>query len=74
MKKIRYVILACFIVVPAMINLNNIIAQPGGDPPPNPPCWPPPCTIPIDGGIGFLIVAGIAYGGKKVLDQKKNSI
>ena len=32
----------------------------GGDP----PCWPPPC-VPIDGGISFLLAAGLAYGGKK---------
>jgi hypothetical protein len=34
-----------------------------------PPCDGPfgsPC--PIDGGIGFLIAAGIAYGGKKAHD------
>ena len=32
----------------------------GGDP----PCWPPPC-VPIDGGMGFLLASGLAYGGKK---------
>jgi hypothetical protein len=29
-------------------------------------CWPPPC-IPIDGGIGFLLVAGAAFAGRKLL-------
>lgn len=47
------------------------IAQP---PPPGgatgPSCWPPPC-IPIDGGISFLIVAGVAYGAKKSWDFGK---
>ncbi|MBL4733911.1 MAG: hypothetical protein JKY18_00970 [Flavobacteriales bacterium] len=40
----------------------------GGDP----PCWPAPC-VPIDGGIGFLIAAGLLYGGKKayrLLEEK----
>lgn len=32
-------------------------------------CWPPPC-IPIDGGIGLLMAAGIAIGGKKLLDMR----
>lgn len=32
-------------------------------------CWPPPC-IPIDGGIGFLVAAGLAFGGKKLLATK----
>ncbi len=35
------------------------------------PCWPPPC-IPIDGGIGFLIAAGVAFGAKKVYHKSKS--
>ena len=35
-----------------------------------PPCWPPPC-IPIDGGIGLLLAAGLALGGKKAYDISK---
>lgn len=49
---------------------NNAPAQPssgGGGPG---PCFPPatPC-IPIDGGLGFLVLAGLAFGGKKLLDR-----
>ncbi len=29
-------------------------------------CWPPPC-IPIDGGIGFLLLAGVTFAGRKLL-------
>ena len=51
-----------------------LMAQfPGGGTPPSggtPACWPPPC-IPIDGGVSFLLAAGIAIGGKKLLDSKK---
>lgn len=39
---------------------------PGGTPP---PCGDPfgsPC--PIDGGVGFLVAAGLALGGKKAYD------
>ncbi|MBN4051356.1 hypothetical protein JYU16_00920 [bacterium AH-315-M05] len=60
-----------FILTPFFI---NDIYSAGPPPPPDdgdPPCWPPPC-IPIDGGIGFLIAAGIAYGGKKAFDSLKN--
>ncbi|MFK7758104.1 MAG: PID-CTERM protein-sorting domain-containing protein [Flavobacteriales bacterium] len=38
-----------------------------------PPCGPPfgaPCPIPLDGGVGFLIAAGLVYGGKKFRDSK----
>jgi hypothetical protein len=45
-----------------------VLAQP--NPPTGPPCWPPPC-VPIDGGLSFLILAGAAYGGKKIYDSKK---
>jgi len=37
------------------------------------PCGPPfgvPCPIPIDGGVGLLIAAGLVYGGKKFKDSK----
>jgi len=52
-------------------------AGPPPPPPPTPPnlgpvCWPPPC-IPIDGGIGFLMAAGAAYGAKKLSDYRKKS-
>ena len=36
------------------------------------PCWPAPC-VPIDGGIGFLVAAGLAYGGKKAYDSFKGT-
>jgi hypothetical protein len=31
-------------------------------------CWPPPC-IPIDGGIGLLVLAGAAWGSKKLIEN-----
>lgn len=48
------------------------VSQP---PPPGGPtdCWPPPC-IPIDGGIGWLIAAGVAYGAKKSWDFRKKEV
>lgn len=32
---------------------------------------PPPPATPIDGGLSILLVAGGAYGIKKVMDAKK---
>lgn len=49
-----------------------LMAQPGGGPPVGggePACWPPPC-IPIDGGMSFLLAAGLAFGGKKLFDLR----
>ena len=37
-----------------------------------PPCWPPPCNIPIDGGLSILIAAGAALGGKKLFDFRQS--
>lgn len=35
-----------------------------------PPCWPPPC-VPIDKGLGLLLIAGVILGGKKAYDLSK---
>ncbi|MDX5325987.1 MAG: hypothetical protein LPK80_06975 [Bacteroidota bacterium] len=40
-----------------------VFAQPG---PPGPPA-------PIDGGIGLLIAAGVAFGAKKIYDHNRAS-
>ena len=42
-------------------------------PPTSPPCWPPPCSVPLDGGISLLIAAGVALGGKKFYDFRKST-
>ena len=47
--------------------------------PPGPDCqdpnnpFSPPCPIPIDGGVVFLIAAGVAYGGKKAYDLQRKA-
>ncbi len=40
-------------------------------PPPPPPAAGGP-VVPIDGGIGLLVAAGIGYGAKKYYDKQKN--
>lgn len=42
-----------------------LLAQPGG------PGGDPDAEIPIDGGIGLLIAAGVAYGAKKAYDKRE---
>ncbi len=72
-NKLRQLVLVGFFIITPFF-INDIYSGGGGPPPPpggGPPCWPPPC-IPIDGGIVFLIAAGIAYGGKKAFDAFKN--
>lgn len=67
------------LILIALFFLNNIDVLAGG--PPGPPagggppsgCWPPSACIPIDGGLGFLLAAGAAYGAKMINDIKKKT-
>jgi hypothetical protein len=34
---------------------------------------PPPGAVPIDGGVGFLLAAGAAYGVKKIRERRNSS-
>lgn len=56
-----------------LINNSSLLAQGMGMG--GPPCGGifPPCPVPLDGGVSILLIAGAAYGGKKVYDTfKKN--
>lgn len=64
MKYNRYWLLPFFLL---LFSVGSLQAQPGGD---GDGDGDDP-TVPIDGGISFLLVAGAAYGVKKVLDNKK---
>jgi len=58
------------LVLAVVLTSTAIFAQPG--PPTGPPCggpFGPAC--PIDGGVSFLIAAGLAYGGKKSYDMAR---
>ena len=64
------------IIAIALITFPGIFSEIFSQPPlpDGPGCWPPPCTVPLDGGITFLIAAGAIYGGKKLFDNKKKSL
>lgn len=58
--KMLIIMVIVFICLPSLVQ-----AQPFPNcPDPNVPC-------PIDGGLGFLIAAGVGYGVKKVRDNRK---
>src|SRR5687768_6978033 len=56
-----------------LLSSVNATAQPGvtdtGENPPPPPSEP--VDTPIDAGLGLLIVAGFAFGVKKIRDHRK---
>ncbi len=57
-----------------VLSVAFVWAQPSGGGPGggNGPCPAPPCNgVPIDGGIGILAAAGIAFGIKKLRENKK---
>mgnify|MGYP000675191497 FL=1 len=78
MDKTKYILLVVAVfILEAVYNLSY--AQPPGGLPPGggasgsePPCWDPNC-VPIDGGVGFLIAAGVALGGKKLYNNYKSN-
>ncbi len=68
MKNTRY-----FLTVAILVFVNEfLISAPAPPPSVGPTCWPPPC-VPIDGGLSFLIVAGAAYGARKIYKSAKKA-
>ena len=58
----------------SIVGITNLAAQPpgpGGGGTVVPGCDSPGC-IPIDGGISWLLLAGAAYGGKKLYKANKD--
>ncbi len=68
MKQLTFTLVFFLVVVCG----QTLFSAPPPPPATKPPCWPPPC-IPIDGGISALVIAGAAYGAKKLYDKKKKS-
>lgn len=67
--KFLMVVAALFIVATASAQVPE---PPGGG---APPCGEPFGTVcPIDGGVSFLIAAGVALGGKKAYELRKKSL
>ena len=63
---IKWIIrLTTVIIIFCLPALAHAQVDPGCDPAVDPAC------VPIDGGLGFLIAAGVGYGVKKVRDSRK---
>jgi hypothetical protein len=68
MKKYKIVVIVFSITILA----GDIFSAPPPPPSGGPGCWPPPC-IPIDNGLVFLVLAGVAFGAKKIYSSYKKS-
>jgi len=70
-KKFKYALVLFALIVVAGVNAQ-VPDPPGGG---APPCGEPFGTVcPIDGGVSFLIAAGVALGGKKAYELRKKSM
>jgi hypothetical protein len=80
-RKYRFWLISALFVAMSWLP-GTMLAQAVDDPPPPDPCLPeypnhqpddPPC--PVDGGVSFLLAAGIVYGAKKVKHSRnKNAV
>lgn len=59
---VSVVVMIIFCCLPSLVHAQG----PGCDPLTDPTC------VPIDGGLSFLIAAGVGYGVKKIRDRKKD--
>ena len=60
MKKILYkIVLSMIVIVAFSMNIAMAVPDPGGA---------PGVPAPIDGGLSVLLVAGLAYGAKKLYE------
>ena len=69
MKQYSKIVLASFALI--LLSSEAALAAP---PPPGggtPPCWPPPC-IPVDNGVIFLLIAGLALAALKFYSSFKS--
>jgi hypothetical protein len=64
--------LIAFLAVLLFFGVFNLYAPPG-DPGGGPGGGDPPVGVPIDGGAVVLLIAGAAYGAKKLKDKRQKS-
>ena len=62
-------------LITAPVFMSDTFAGMGGGMGHGKPCGGPfpPCALPLNSGVVFLLIAGAAFGGKKIYDfAKKN--
>ena len=78
MKNFNYIVFAVFLLLMLFPSVD-ILAQactfpggccPDGFPPQFCPNCPPCVPVPLDGGLSALLIAGVAYGAKRVYGKK----
>lgn len=74
-SKIKISFLVLFIISPLFIEDTFAVGMGGMGMGVPPPCGGPfpPCPIPLDSGVLFLLLAGAAYGGIKIYNSLKKN-
>lgn len=67
-RKILVLVAIAFFTIQFDLLAQPPVGGPSGDPGPA-----GPDGVPIDGGISFLVAAGLLYGGKKAYQNRKKS-
>lgn len=74
MGKSNYIILTIFLLLMFIPSVDLLAQGPPCCPSPTLPCagLQPPCVpVPLDGGLSALLLAGVAYGAKRVYSKAK---
>jgi hypothetical protein len=71
----KIILFFSLILSPALATVTFAVGMGGmGMGPPLPCGGPfPPCPVPLDNGVWLLLIAGLAYGGKKIYDSLKKN-
>jgi hypothetical protein len=69
----KKIILTLIVLASPLLTIDALAAGMGMGPPL--PCGGPfpPCPIPLDSGVVFLLIAGVAYGGYKIYSTLKKN-
>jgi hypothetical protein len=71
MKKLKLILVLFAIMALPLLSLSDVPPPPNGTGTGGPGGGGTPVGAPIDGGIGILLAMGLAYGGKKLYDIRK---
>ena len=74
MKKLKLILVLFSIMALPLLSLSDVPPPPNGTGGGGPGGGGTPVGAPIDGGMGILLALGLAYGGKKLYDMRKDKL
>jgi hypothetical protein len=74
MKKLKLILVLFAIMALPLLSLSDVPPPPNGTGGGGPGGGGTPVGAPIDGGVGILLALGLAYGGKKLYDVRKEKL